>query len=167
VANPSNALLAQQSFLLLFYLMFRAGLHKQHFSLRKILGHPKDRHSARRPRLDLFSSYPYLMHEFEVWLLVGDPPISDRPNNLGGAVCRSLLQTLHRALRCAQSGLNLFTRPSSIRLREGPSGRISGNRATTFAAVESCCTSSGTTCSPAIKLTMAKCGTFTRGLPSK
>jgi len=134
------------------------------FQPAQILSHPKDAHSARRPRLGLFSSYPHLMHEFEVWLLVGDPSISDRQNSLGAAGCRSLLQSFHRAFRCAQPGLT-FPRPSSIRLRDGPSRRISCNRATTFAAVKSCCTSSGTTCSPAIK-TMANAALLHEACPA-
>src|SRR5437588_6643938 len=54
----------------------------------------------------------------------------------------------------------LFTSAShsSMRARAGPSGRISCSRATTFWGVKSCCTSSETTSSPAIRLTMAKRG---------
>ena len=58
-------------------------------------------------------------------------------------------------------------KPSIIRSRAGPSRRISLSRATTFSAVNSCCTNSGTTSFPAIKFTMAKCGTLIRGRPRK
>src|SRR5580704_2020198 len=58
-------------------------------------------------------------------------------------------------------------RPSIIRLRTGPSGRISLSRATTFSAVKSRWTSSGTISFPAIKFGMAKYGTLTRERPRK
>ncbi len=57
-------------------------------------------------------------------------------------------------------------RPSSMRSRAEPVGQNFLQPVTTFSAVKSCCTSSGTTSSPAIRLTMANRGTFTRGFPS-
>ena len=59
-----------------------------------------------------------------------------------------------------------FARPSIMRVRGGPPGMNSFSLATTLGAVKSCCTSSGTISSSAIRLTMAKRGTLTRGLPS-